>query len=685
VLRARTLPACLLLLVADPAAGDPPTYTVEVRERRPVSAASSFVKDSKSFELRALESPGEILEVTPGLVTGQHAGGGKANQYLVRGFDADHGTDIAVFVDRVPVNMRSHAHGQGYTDLHFVIPETIERIEITKGPYDVEVGDFATAGSVNLITRESAEESLLKVELGEFHTQRYLALWSPKAGAFGGADPRARGLFAVEAYGTDGPFDDEEDFWRFNGFGRIGVELGQRTRLEATGHAYTGDWDASNQIPQRAVDAPGFGRWDAVDPSDGGDSSHIRTLVRLIHEPGERDRIEGAAWLIRYDLDLYSNFSFFLGDPVRGDQIVQRDDRWVYGGWLSWRRAGELAGIPAAFTAGLDTRSDDAHVRLSQSQDRGAFEVVADDEILERSLAAFAEAELLPLPWVRFLAGLRAEQFWYDVGDRSGLDRPDGHVQDGVLLPKANLILRPFAPDGLVPAALGALRSLELFFNFGQGFHSNDARDAVANPREPTLPTALGWEVGARSRLWERLDVALAYWWLNLQREFTFVGDEGTTEVKGRSRRRGVEASAELAITDWLLWQGDLAYSRAEFTNGDKVPQGPRFVAGTSVVARHDSGLSAELRWEYQGERYSTESPSTTRLRRQSVWSATARYRRGPFEVSLAVQNLFDTEWESAEFLYESRLSGEPAGGFTDLHFVPGWPRNFRVGVAYHF
>jgi outer membrane receptor protein involved in Fe transport len=662
-----------------------PTYTVEVREKRPVSAASAFVVDAKSFELRALESPGEILEVTPGLVTGQHAGGGKANQYLVRGFDADHGTDNAVFVDRVPVNMRSHAHGQGYTDLHFVIPETVERIEITKGTYDAEVGDFATAGSVNLITRETAEESLVKVELGEFDTQRYVGLWSPKVGAFSGADPSARGLFAFEAYGTDGPFASEEDFWRFAGFGRVGFDLGPKTRLVGVAHAYWADWDASNQIPQRAVDAPGFDRWDAVDPTDGGDSSTVRTLLKLTHEPSERDRIEAAAWLIRYDLDLFSNFSFFLGDPVRGDQIVQRDDRWVYGGFAKWRRAGQLAGLPAAFTAGLDTRNDDAHVRLARSQERDAIETVADDDIVEHSLAAFAEAEVLPLPWVRGVVGLRAEQFWFDVGDRSGLGRPDGHASDGVILPKANLILRPFAGDGVAPSELGPLRELELFLNFGQGFHSNDARDAVANPREPTLPTALGWEVGARTRLFDRLDLALAYWWLSLESELVFVGDEGVTEPRGRSRRRGIEASAELEITEWLLWIGDLAYSSAEFTNGDKVPQGARFVASSSVVARHASGLSAELRWEVQGERYSSESPSTPRLRSYSVWSLVTRYRRGAFEVSLAVQNLFDTEWESAEFFYESRLPGERLAGFEDFHFVPGWSRNFRVGLAYHF
>ena len=237
------------------------------------------------------------------------------------------------------------------------------------------------------------------------------------------------------------------------------------------------------------------------------------------------------------------------------------------------------------------------------------------------------------------------------------------------------------------------VRDFELFLNFGKGYHSNDARDVVAEPTEPTLASAYGWEMGARTRFFDRLDVAAAYWWLNLEREFVFVGDAGTTEQKPRSRRRGVEVAAELEILEWLFWQGSLGYSSGEFVGardgadalpGREIPQAVRFIADTGLVARHPSGLSAELSYRTLGQRYGTEDPSTKRLRSWAVWDAAVRYRRGPFEIGLILENLGDTHWESAEFFFESQLAGE-AAGVEDLHFVPGNPRNARVVLAYHF
>jgi len=686
----------LLVAAAGPAAADDPTYTIDVRERRPVTAASSFVRDSKAFELRSVsDDPGDLLEVTPGLEVAQHAGGGKANQYLVRGFDADHGSDLALSVDFVPINVRSHAHGQGFADFHFVIPETIERVEITKGPYEAEVGDFATAGSVNLVTRERLDASYVKFEGGSFDTQRYLLMFSPDSGAFAGGDEApARALFALEAYGTDGPFhhDNEEDLWRTNLFGRLGLDLGENTELEATLHAYDSDWYASNEVPQRAVDGPGFDRFDAVDPTDGGDSSTARALVRLIHRPSEREQLEAAGFFTGYALDLTSNFTFFLDDPLNGDQILQQDDRLRYGGWLSYARHLAATPVPVVLRGGLQTLSDDAHVRLRRTQQRAFLETVADDEIRERSLALFGEVEAIPLPWVRTVLGLRAEQLWFDVGDRSGQGRPDGHERERVILPKASLILRPFGHEAPFASELAPLHELELFLNYGQGFHSNDARDVVASPREVTLPKAHGWEVGVRTRFGGRLDVAAAVWWLNLERELVFVGDAGTTEPRPRSRRQGVELAAELEILDWLFWEGSLGHSSGEFTgsdgeiaSGDKIPQAVRFIADTGLVARHPGGFSAELHYHTLGERYGSASRSGKRLRSWGVWNAVFRYRRGPVEVGLILENLGDTHWESAEYFFASRLPGEPAGGVDDLHFVPGNPRSARVVLAYFF
>jgi outer membrane receptor protein involved in Fe transport len=346
------------------------------------------------------------------------------------------------------------------------------------------------------------------------------------------------------------------------------------------------------------------------------------------------------------------------------------------------------------FRTGLQTQNDDAHVRLRTSTERDITSTTAADELVERSLALYGELEVIPLPWIRTVLGLRAEEFWFDVNHRAGTSSPaEGEESDGQLLPKLNVILRPFAEDALLPCELAPVRDFELFLNFGKGYHSNDARDVVAEPTEPTLASAYGWEIGARTRFLDRLDVAAAYWWLNLEREFVFVGDAGTTEQKPRSRRRGVEVAAELEILDWLFWQGALGYSSGEFVGardgadalpGREIPQAVRFIADSGLVARHPSGLSAELSYRTLGQRYSTEDPSTKRLRSWAVWDAAVRYRHGPFEIGLILENLGDTHWESAEFFFESQLAGE-AAGVEDLHFVPGNPRNARVVLAYHF
>jgi outer membrane receptor protein involved in Fe transport len=340
------------------------------------------------------------------------------------------------------------------------------------------------------------------------------------------------------------------------------------------------------------------------------------------------------------------------------------------------------------FRTGLQTQNDDAHVRLRTSTERDITSTTAADELVERSLALYGELEVIPLPWIRTVLGLRAEEFWFDVNHRAGTSSPaEGEESDGQLLPKLNVILRPFAEDALLPCELAPVRDFELFLNFGKGYHSNDARDVVAEPTEPTLASAYGWEIGARTRFLDRLDVAAAYWWLNLEREFVFVGDAGTTEQKPRSRRRGVEVAAELEILDWLFWQGALGYSSGEFVgarDGADALQAVRFIADSGLVARHPSGLSAELSYRTLGQRYSTEDPSTKRLRSWAVWDAAVRYRHGPFEIGLILENLGDTHWESAEFFFESQLAGE-AAGVEDLHFVPGNPRNARVVLAYHF
>jgi outer membrane receptor protein involved in Fe transport len=674
----------LALASAMPAVAQP-TYDVTVRARRPVTSGSNFVLDAESFELRRMDRPDRILEVVPSLLTAQHAGGGKSNQYLVRGFDADHGTDFAFFVDGVPMNMRSHAHGQGFAEMHWLIPEAIDRIDVSMGPYDVEYGDFATAGAANLRLREAADESFVKVTGGQWQSIRSVGVYSPKRGVFGGEDPKATLFSAFEFNTGDGPFENDEDLLQYKGLARFGAEFGESTRLSGWFAAYDGRWNASGQIPQRWVGREGVNRWDSVDPSEGGDSARQIGQVRVTHDFSPNQKLEVTGWASHYMLDLGSNFSLFLEDPENGDGILQEDDRVYFGGTAVYRHSVEWR-LPVLFSAGLDQRSDFVTASLSKQRRRTRLDRISSDRIDQTSVAAFAEADVALAPWARFVGGVRAEGFWFDVRNRKQTQtgpRADGRVSEDLYLPKANLILAPFAAEGPLPAASAPIRDTQIFLNWGQGFHSNDARDVVANPQQRVLPIAMGWEVGLRTSVQEWLDVSLAYWWLHLQSELVFVGDAGDTEAKGRSRRQGVEVAVRAQPLAWLTGEASVAYSSSEFSNGDAVPQAPRLVAKASLTATHDSGLSAELDFTALGRRYGVEDRSV-KLHGYAILDFAVRYRRGPIEGLVGLDNVLGSEWRSSEFYYESRLQDE-AEGAEDFHFTPGYPRNVRVGLTYYF
>jgi outer membrane receptor protein involved in Fe transport len=671
-------------------------YDVTVRERRPTTAASSSTVRARDFELQPIDSPGEILRIVPGLVTAQHAGGGKADQILFRGFDADHGTDLAIFLDdSLPVNMRSHAHGQGYADLHFVIPETIDRLEVFKGPYFAEFGDFDTAGAVNLVPREYVPESYAKVELGEFNTKRYVFMASPRFAGFGDLEAPATALVAGEIEGSDGPFDDPQNMSRYLLNARASARLGEAQRLTFSGDFYDARWNASGQIPQRAVRDGQISRFGSIDNTEGGNTARFDALVRHSWKPSSEQTWQTTLWASKYALDLFSDFTYFLDDP-RGDGIEQKDTRWLYGLDSVYRQSFEAV-LPQSVSAGLETRTDDAHVRLRQQFRRDVFAVTTDSDVAESSLALWLQDEVFLTDWARAVVGLRGETFWFRVDSKiAGPGQPEGNVTDSVLLPKANLILSPFSDAGPFPLEPEPMRALELYLNFGEGYHSNDAREVACNPAVPPdpdepcehtkpLPLALGWEVGLRTRAFDsRLDLALSYFWLNLQQELVWVGDAGTTEPRPRSRRQGIELETRAQLLDWLSYSLDVVYSSAEFANGEHVPQSPRFVASTGFTVRHPIGILFDIRMRTLGRRYALED-SQRKLHGYAVADASLRYRWRKLEAFVALQNITNEKWRSAEFFYTSRQAFEPPGGIDDYHFTPGNPRNVRGGVTVYF
>ncbi len=646
---------------------------VLVNGERPVAASSQqFIPDNE-IVLQPQGRPAQVLRLIPGFLAVEHSGGaGKADQYFLRGFDADHGTDVAFFTDGMPVNLRTHAHGQGYTDLNFIIPETIEGLEVSKGAYLPEYGDFATAGAVNFRTRQVVQEGVAQAAGGQFDTQRYLLMFSP-------TKDKVRTLFAAEGYYTNGPYDNENRYFRINLLGKMTTNLTSRDELSLTGTFLKSQWNGSGEIPFRAVTDGTLDRFGAIDPSEGGNTLRSTARLNYHYDTPSGGQFFANAYGQYYRLDLFTNFTFFLNDPVNGDGIQQADRRVMYGGDLGYKHRGELFGVPSIGTIGFQTRVDDIHARLGTHTTRMPTGTTTDSDILEASYAPFVKAEVQPISWMRLAGGLRAETFTFDVQNRCStcVEQPDGRKSSGIILPKMNMILGPWV-------------GTEFFANYGEGFHSNDARSAVA-PGSSPLARAKSYEVGIRSKPWgpDGVEFIATVWRLDLQSELVFVGDEGTTEIRGPSRREGVEVAARGQVWGPLYVNGSMTWTNAQFRNGDAIPLAPKYTAFGAVILRWPEGLTSQVQATYLGVRpliedRSIKSPSWLSFDLSERYRLPITLPHGRMEAFLFVQNLLNTEWEQAIFAFESRLRTEVAG-VTDIHFVPGNPRMVMGGVAWYF
>ena len=668
----------LLIIVESSWAHDPDQGILDIPEVRvrgvkPVAASSQQFIPDKEILLQPQGRPAQVLRLIPGMIAVEHSGGGgKADQYFLRGFDADHGTDVALFADGMPINLRTHAHGQGYADLNFIIPETIEGLDVNKAAYLPEYGDFSTAGAVNFKTRQVVQEGIAQATGGQFDTQRYLFMFSPTKDTL-------RTLFAAEAYYTNGPYEHDNRYFRGNLFGKLTTNLSSRDELSVTGTFQSSKWNASGEIPLRAVEAGTLGRFGSLDPSEGGNT--LRSTARLNYH---YDTLSGGQFFANaygqyYRLDLFTNFTYFLNDPVNGDGIQQSDRRVMYGGDLGYKQQGEVLGMPSIGTIGFQTRVDDIHLRLGTQTTRTPTGTTTDNDVLEASYAPFIKAEVQPMPWMRLTGGLRGETFTFDVHNRcpTCAEQANGRKSSGIILPKINLILGPWA-------------GTELFVNYGEGFHSNDARSAVT-PGSSPLARSKSYEVGVRSRPWgpEGVELIATAWLLDLQSELVFVGDEGTTEIRGRSRRQGLEGAMRGQVWGPIYVNGSVTWTKAEFRNGDAIPLAPELTAYGAVLVRWPEGLASQLQATYLGVRPLTEdrsikSPSWVEVDLTERYQLPITLSHGRLEAFFFIRNLLDTKWEQAIFAFESRLRNETAG-VTDIHFVPGNPRMFLGGVAWYF
>jgi len=669
----------LFTIVVSVRAHDPDQEIVEVPEvtvigEKPVAASSQQVILDKEYLLQPQGRPAQVLRLIPGFITVEHSGGaGKADQYLLRGFDADHGTDVAFFVDGMPINLRTHAHGQGYTDLSFIIPETIERLDVNKGAYLPEIGDFATAGAVNFRTRQVVQEGVMQASEGQFDTQRYLLMFSP-------TKDKVKTLFAAEGYYSNGPYQNENRYFRSNVFGKATTNLTGRDELSVTGTFLSAQWNSSGLIPLRAVEDGTLDRFGSIDPSQGGTTLRSTARLNYHYDTTTNGQVFANTYAQYSWLDLFSNFTYFLNNPVTGDGIEQSDRRVVYGGDIGYKQRGEVLDVPSIGTIGLQSRVDNIHARLGTQTMRTSTGTTTDSEVLEASYAPFVKAEVQPMPWMRLSGGLRAETFTFDVRNRCATctDQPAGRTTSGLVLPKMNLILGPWA-------------ATEFFANYGEGYHSNDARSAVT-PGSSPLARAKSYEVGMRSKPWgaDGLELIVTVWQLDLQSELVFNGDDGTMDIQGPSRRCGVELAARGQIWGPLSVNGSFTWTHAKFLNGDAIPQAPEWTAYGAVLLKWPEGLTSQLQATYLGVRPLTEDRSVN-APSWIVFDVSERYLlpiklpHGRMETFLFVQNLLNAQWLQAAYAYTSQLRNEASPAVNAIEFVPGNPRTVLAGLAWYF
>jgi hypothetical protein len=640
-------------------------------------AASAGTITHQLVEDRPILRPGEVLELVPGLIITQHSGAGKANQYFLRGFNLDHGTDFLTTLDGMPVNLRTHAHGQGYTDLNFLIPELIQRIDYFKGPYFASKGDFASAGAADIHYVESLPEHLVELTAGSFLYGRALLAGSPGLGG-------GKLLYGLELSHEDGPWVRPDDYRRVNGVLRYTVAAGD-AKWKLTAMGYSGVWNATDQVPLRAVESGQIGRFGNIDPTDGG-KTHRFSLSGEYQQNLGSGVLEAILYGLKYRLNLFSDFTYFLRDPVNGDQFEQADDRWQFGtsGSLAWTTA--IGAIPLRSTVGWEARHDRIDpIGLYDTAGQQRLRVVRQDVVRETSGGVFAEGDASLAPWLRAIAGLRYDLYFFDVTSSERVN--SGRAHAGRLSPKLSAILGPWGKT-------------ELFANFGLGFHSNDARGVTTtvDPRSgdpvrrvtPLVPTR-GGEVGVRTEIVPAVQSSLALWRLDIDSELLFTGDAGTTEPSRASRRWGLEWNTRWRPVRWLLFDVDVAWSHARFTTpdpdpavtGDDIP-GAIGTAVSAGAAIHDLGpWRASLYARYFGPRPLVEDGSV-RSNASTLFNGYVSYRlTRQARLSLDVFNLFNAQVDDIQYFYRSRLPGKPAA--EGIHFHPAENRSFRFSASFTF
>jgi len=625
------------------------------------------------LKIRPINSSQEVLRMVPGLFIAQHAGGGKAEQIFLRGFDTDHGTDIDITVDGMPVNMVSHAHGQGYADLHFLIPELINIIDFGKGPYYTQKGNFNTAGYINFSTKNSLTKNMIKMEGGNFNSFRTMGMFN-----LFGEQLTLKGhnaYAALEYQMTDGPFENPQNFNRINLFTKYTGYFDDDNSLSVQFSHLESKWDASGQIPQRAVDIGMITRFGSIDPTEGGFTSRTNASIRSTSNLSSGFIIDNQLFYSRYTFELYSNFTFYLNDPVNGDQIRQKEERDIIG------LNGELyktiysgdntitgkIGYGFRYDQVIDLELTNTLNRQINLEDKSFGDVFESNGWLYAD-ATFERGNLL------LNGGIRLDGFNFDYVDKL---QPSYQTQSNSKLrisPKMNMIYH-------------INDKARLYAKSGIGFHSNDTRVVVTAENGVVLPAAYGIDLGSTLKPIPSLYFNIAYWYLFMDQEFVYVGDEAIVEPSGRTNRQGIDISIRWQAFPWFFADMDVNYANPVAVDEPKgenyIPLAPIWTSIGGLTFKSEVGLSVSLRYRYMKDRPANENNSIVALG-YAVVDAKINYLRKFYEFGVTLENIFNADWNEAQFATETRLKNEPEA-VEDLTFTPGVPFFAKLSLAFYF
>ncbi len=612
----------------------------------------------------------EIMRKVPGLIIGQHAGGGKAEQIFLRGFDVDHGTDVSLKVDGMPVNMVSHAHGQGYSDLHFLIPETIQKIEFGKGPYYANQGDFNTAGYADFSTKNIIKKNNISVSFGYFNTLRTLGMFNLTE-----SSKKNSAYMAIEYIESDGPFESPQNFNRINLFAKYRAILENSDQIILTASHFTSYWDASGQIPQREVDNGNITRFGAIDDTEGGETSRSNFNIQLLKTLKDGGGLTANAYISNYNFDLFSNFTFFLEDPVNGDQIRQTEQRNIYGFNTNYSNKKYFGTTSIKYNHGIGIRFDDINnIELSKTKNRNeTLQQIQLGDVNQTNFYTFFNASFNTGKF-EISPGLRLDYFKFLYNNKLETNYQTLSKSKTIVNPKLNV-------------TYNANDNLQVFIKSGIGFHSNDARVILQEDTRKLLSRAYGLDIGGVWKPSKKLILNSALWYLLSEEELVYVGDAGIIEPSGKSRRYGLDFGARYQLSPKIYFDSDLTLTTARsleaISGEDYIPLAPDFTLTGGISFKDIQNFSGGLQFRYIDNRPANEDNSII-AEGYFVSDFNLNYSINNFTLGINIENIFDTEWNETQFATNSQLSNETVP-VEEIHFTPGTPFNAKATITYKF